>query len=1072
MGGITKIVDFAVHHWRMTLAFLALSVIGGVIAMFNIPLDDQPDVDVPFLNVQVVLPGVSPEDSERLLVKPLETELKSLDGVKVLSGLATTSRGAAIVEFNADFNAETALSDVLEAVDKARGELPEDAKEPVVEEINTQTMPVVVINLFGDVPERALQSRAKALQSRLEANPKILEANIFGEREELLEAVIDPGAMESYGITFNELAGAISRNNALVAAGNIETASGKFAVKLPGLIVNATDLEDIVVRAAPDGSIVKMGDIAQVRRTYKDRTSFARFQGQPSVSIEVSKRVGENIIDTVDDVKVIVEQTTENWPKNIRVELSQDQTSNIISLIRSLTASILNAVVLVFIVCVAALGLRSALMVGFAIPSSFLVTLFILDSQGASINMMNMFAMVLSVGILVDSAIVIVEYADRKIAEGLDRKAAYILAGNRMFWPIVSSTGTTLAAFIPLLFWNTIEGQFMAYLPRTLLYVLTASMFMALIFLPTVGALFGPKAARNPRESLRALSAAEGDPMSIQGFTGKYARLIDKLARRPFLVLLGSLLIVGGILAIFTSKQHTVEFFTETAGDEIYIYARARGNLTPMTQLEIAQQVEAQLYDLPGIQSIFSVAGEGIAGGGFGLQGNPPVDSVSRTFVELVPFEERAAASDIVKEIRQRIANVPGLLIDIEVVAFGPPIGKDLAIELRSDDLDALRVATQRLTAHMDGVPALADIENTLPLPGVEWQLAIDRAEAGRLGLDVNAVGAAVQFVTEGSLVGFFRPIDSDEELDIRIRYPDQYRDLQNLESLRILTKDGALPLSSVVSKTPKTRVDSINRRDQSRYFEVRANVREGYAPNQETTALKDWMATEMDLPDSVEYKFLGQDEESQEAQDFFTKAGIATLFMMAIILLWQFNSFWQVFLTLSAVVFSVFGVLLGWMFSPYISIMLGGVGILALAGIVVNNNIVLIDTFKRLRVHGFSAHDAAVRTAAQRMRPVFLTTITTMVGLMPMALGWHADLLTGDFSSSGAETSSVWQPISYVIIVGLGFSTLLTLIITPVFLAAPNLWYSQVLELRAKFKDGNFRFWENEAEFDEQLGE
>ena len=1050
---MTGIVDFAVRQWRMTMAFLVFAVVGGVLSMFTIPLDAEPDVAVPFVTVQVVLPGVSPEDSERLIVKPLETELKSLDQLKQMDGTAYTSTGVIVLEFDADFDQDTAVDDVLEAVNKARSELPEDAKEPIVEEINTSSLPIIVVNIFGSAPDRDLQRRAKELRSVLEANPKILEATIQGEREDLLEAVIDPALMESYGLTFNELAAAISRNNSLITAGAMETESGKFSVKMPGLIENAQDLADIVVRTSPDGSIVKMSDIANVRRTYKDKTSYAHFQGRSSVSIEVSKRNGENIIEVIEDIREIVATETKNWPSSVEVELSQDQTDFIVEMIKSLTSAIINAIVLVFIVCIVALGIRSALMVGFAIPASFLITIFLFNVFGATINMMVMFGMVLSVGILVDSAIVVIEYGDRKLAEGLDRKDAYLLAGKRMFWPIVTSTATTLAAFLPLLFWNTLTGQFMSYFPKTLIYVLSASMVMALIFLPTIGSLFGPKKV-NARESLKALSGAEGDPMAIKGFTGTYARTIDKLARRPLMVLIAMTALSAVIVVSFTSTDHKQEFFTAEGGDEIFVFTRGKGNGTVTNQNEMAKFVEERLEGLEGVQSTFTIAGAGASGGGNNTRGvNAPVDTIARTFLELVPYEDRPSSEEIEEEIHRRLANMPGIITETQVLSMGPPIGKDITIELTSDNLNNLTSVAKQATAYFNENPGLVGVENTLPLAGIEWQLDIDRAEVGRLGLDVDTIGAAVQFVTEGSLVGFYRPLDSDEEVDIRIRFPKEERDIAKLDNLRIQTREGALPLSAMVKRVPKPRLDSIARRNQQRVYEVRANTRKAvnpdtgldYATNIIVADARKWMEEEANLPDDVNYKFLGQDEENKDAGAFFMKAGISTLFMMGVILLWQFNSFWHVVLTLSAIVFSVAGVLLGLQFYSYISIILVGTGVLALAGIVVNNNIVLIDTYQRLLLEGYSPHESAVRTAAQRMRPVFLTTITTIVGLMPMVLGIHADLFTGVLNTRGTATSTIWAPISYVIVCGLGFSTLLTLVLTPVLLAAPSLWMKNI---------------------------
>ncbi|PHR94069.1 MAG: transporter [Robiginitomaculum sp.] len=1048
---MTGIVDFAVHQWRMTLALLAFFVIGGFLAMFTIPLDAEPDVDIPFVTVQVILPGVSPEDSERLLVKPLETELKSLDGIKQMDGTAVTSMGIIVLEFDANFDQDSAVTDVLESVNRARGELPQEAKEPLVKELNTQTLPIIVVNIFGDAPDRKIQELAKQLRDRLEANSHILEAIIQGEREDLLEAVIDPALMESTGITFNELAGAISRNNALVTAGSLETQTGKFAVKLPGLIERPSDLADIVIRTDADGSIIQLKDIADVRRGYKDRTSNALFQGRPSVSLEVSKRAGENIMETIQIVRDITAEVTADWPKTVQIELSQDQTVTILDMIRSLVSSIVNAVVLVFIVCVAALGLRSALMVGFAIPASFLMTVFMFSVQGTSINMMVMFGMILSVGILVDSAIVIIEYADRKLAEGLHRKEAYTLAGKRMFWPIVSSTATTLAAFLPLLFWNTLPGQFMSYFPKTLIYILSASLLMALVFLPTIGALLGPKKLVDPSASLKALSGKDGNPLAIEGFTGAYARLIDTLARWPSLVLIAILSLSAGIFIWFSNTPHRVEFFTADGGDEIYVYGRSRGNTATINEYEIAKKIEARLRGIDGIKSMFTISGNGAAsGGGFNGPNGIPLDTVSRTFLELNPFVERRSTAEIESDVRAATANMPGLIVEVEVLANGPPTGKDITIELTSDNLQSLNASARRLSQYFETNPSLQEAENTMPLPGIEWRLEIDREEAGRLGLDVATIGAAVQFVTEGSLVGFYRPLDTDEEVDIRIRYPKTSRDLSDLDNLRIQTSEGALPLSAVVTRTAHTRQDAISRRNQLLVYEVRANVREGLAVNQVVNSVKTWITDEANFPANVNHRFLGQDEENKEAAQFFAKAGIATLFMMAVILLWQFNSFWHVILTLSAVVFSMAGVLLGLQFYPYISTLLCGTGVLALAGIVVNNNIVLIDTYQRLKLEGYESHEAAVRTAAQRMRPVFLTTITTIIGLMPMVLAVQADLFSGIFSTKGTSTSAIWAPVSYVLVCGLGFSTILTLILTPVMLAAPAVWMGHVRKIFA----------------------
>ncbi len=1048
---MNQIVGFAIRNWRMTISIMIFAVIGGIIAMGRLPLDADPDVPVPFINVRVVLPGVSPEDSQRLLIRPMETELKSIEGLKQMDGVAVNSSGYMNLEFNFPFNQDIALRDVNDAVDKARSKFPLEARQPVVEEVNTSSIPVIVVNLFGDAPERELQYLAKDLQRRLESIPAVLEARIAGERVDVLEAVLNPSLVESSGISYNEIAAAVAQNNSLITAGALETDNGRFGVKLPGLIENTDDLAELVIRRNDNGSIIRMKDIATVRKNYKDVTAYARFQGGKSVSIEVTKRQGENIIRTIEKVRALVDEVhaAPDWPSTVNVKYSQDRSTEIIEMVTSLFSSIMNAVILVFIVCIAALGLRSALFVGWAVPASFLMALFMFMVQGETINMMIMFGLILSVGVLVDSAIVIIEYADRKLAEGLDRKQAFQIAGERMFWPIISSTATTLVAFLPLLFWESIPGKYMSYFPKTMIYVLTASMLMAIIFLPTMGTLIGPRKITKPTANLKALSGMEGDPLQTTGPLGIYVRFINKLIRFPMLVILATIISAFVIVKSFGASMSgtppkPVEFFTQQVGDQIYILARSRGNTNAASDLDIALEIERRISGIDGIESVYTVTGSAAGGaGGVVMDGiqSIPADTVAKIYTELKPFGERPSAAEVMEDIREAVDGMPGILTEVISIAMGPPIGKDVTVQLTSDNLASVTEATRHVRQKFETLDGLIEIEDTLPVPGIEWEVKVDQEEAGRLGLNVEQIGAAVQFVTEGALVGQYRPLDADEEVDIRVRYPASSRDLRNFDTLRIQTPAGSLPLSSVVEIKAKTKQDKITRRDQALVYEVRANSGEGFATNRQVAELEKWLTEEADLPAGVSYKFLGQEEENAAAAEFFKAAGIAIIFMMGVILLLQFNNFYHVFLTLTSVILSIFGVLLGLTFYPYVSIILCGTGVIALAGIVVNNNIVLIDTYQRLIANGYEPVDAAMRTAAQRVRPVVLTTVTTVVGLMPLVLGWQADIFTGQFSTAGTSTSEVWQPVSYVIVCGLAFATLLTLILTPVLLAAPTIW-------------------------------
>jgi len=1042
---LTGIVDFAIGRARMILAIFVCALIAGLIAFATLPREADPDIPFPFVIVVVPLDGISPEDAERLIVRPTETEMRAIEGLEELNGTASLGAGTLVAEFDVPFDADQSVLDVREAVDMARREYPEDVREPVIQEFNSALAPTIAVQIYGEAPERALFRTARALEDELEALPQILQVDIQGLREEVLEIVIDPARLETYGVTYAQLFNAVQSNNRLIAAGSLDSGEARFQVKVPGLFEEADDALNLPLTRSGD-TVVTLQDVATVRRTFKDADSFARYNGAPAYTLQVVRRSGENIMETAAAVRALTNEASTNWPETIRHDFSLDLSTYVRDSLQSLTSSIMLAIILVLIIVVAALGLRSALLVGIAIPSSFLFSFLLLDLYGLTVNFMVMFAMVLAVGLLVDGAIVVVEYADRKLAEGETRKQAYASAGKRMFWPIVSSTGTTLAAFVPFLFWNSIPGQYMAFLPLTLIFVLTSALVMALIFLPTLGSVFGRKGGVVDTGSAVAhLNAQEdSDPTDLPGLTGIYARTIARLVKRPAMVSLGALIIVVGVVFSFgaTASNMRTEFFLDAEPEQLYVFVRARGNMSPAEQYELALEAETRLQGIEGIKGYYTVAGTPPGRSPFDGVGAAPADTVARIFVEFEPFGQRPNGRLIEREIREAMVGIPGVIIEVRPFQQGPPVGKDIQVELRSDDAMALEAATRLVRGFIDQMDGVTDIDDTLPLPGVEWRLDVDREEAGRYGADVTQLGAAVQLITTGTLVGRYRPDDAEEEVDIRVRFPAADRDISRLDDLRVNTSTGAVPISNFVTREARQRVDSISRRDGKRVLIVRANADEGYAGNLLLTELRDWIDARVadgTIPRSVEINYLGADEENAEAGAFFGSAMLASLFMMAVILLWQFNNFWHVVLTLQAVVLSVVGVLLGVMLTfPYISILFLGTGVVTLAGIVVNNNIVLIDTFQRLRGLGMPVDEAIVRTAAQRLRPVMLTTITTIFGLLPMVFQLNADFAHGTLSIGG-PASEWWVQLSAAVVWGLGFSTLLTLLLTPVLLGAPS---------------------------------
>ncbi len=1031
------LIDGAIDRARMVLAILIVALIAGALTYMNLPKEADPDVPIPFVGVTIPLEGVSPEDAERLLVRPVETELQGIEGVKQIDSFALEGAGQIIIEFDVSFDQDQAVQDVQEKVDLAKRDFPDEAREPIITEINAALFPILNINLYGDAPERGLYKIGQDLQEELEGLEGVLEARLQGDREEVLEITIDPAKLESYNLSYQEIFAAVANNNRLVPAGRIDMGEGRFPVKVPGLIKTARDAFDLPVKSQGDSSIA-LADVSTVRRTFKDREQYAKFNGKPAVSIQIVKRTGANILDTVAEVQAIVDTQKSRWPDTVSVALTSDMSEMIDTQLGQLQSSIAVAVVLVMIIVVAALGLRSAAMVGLAIPGSFVMAFLMLGMFGYTINMMVMFGMVIAVGILVDGAIVVVEYADRKMAEGLDRKEAYAMAAKRMFWPIVASSATTLAAFFPFLFWDSLVGKFMSYLPITLMFVLVASLIMALIFLPVLGSVLGGRGTQESSDGLVEVSGVGGDPLEAPGWFGRYARVTNALIKRPLMVTGGAAALIVAIFMWFGSTEHKSELFLDVEPEQLYVFVQAQGNLSADEEYEIVDRVIDRLLPLDGIESMASTSGsEGTGTFNFDGVGSPPQDTIGRVLINLKDREDGYDGRITEQKIRDALVGTPGVRTEVQKLEQGPPVGKDVQIAVRSNDGAALMEVAAQVRGFVDSMDGLREVEDSRPLPGIEYQLEVDRTQAGKFGIDVSQVGAAVQLVTNGILVGRYRPDDALDEIDIRVRLPEGERSVQALDRLRIATPGGQVPLSQFVTRVPAQKVTKIERRDNKRLILIRANAvvqGEGAA---KVAEIKDWLAT-ANLNPTVDVQFEGADEDAAEAAAFFQIAALSALFLMGIILLWEFNNFYHVVLTLSAVVLSTAGVLIGiQLILPYISTLMIGTGIVALAGIVVNNNIVLIDTYQRLKRDGRTSEEASVAAAAQRIRPILLTTLTTICGLLPMVFMMNVNFIRGAISFGGV-TAEWWVPLATAVVFGLGFSTMLTLIVTPVWLAAP----------------------------------
>ena len=1182
------VIDWAASRVRMVFAFIILSLMAGALAYVNLPKEGAPDIEIPAIFISVPYPGISAQDSEKLLVKVIESELSDLDGLDTMSSTAAENYAGITLEFDFGWDKAKTLADVRDAMNAAESKLPEDVEKYSINELNLSELPIIVVNLSGDVPDRTMYRLAKDLQNKLEDLEPVLEAGIAGMREEMIEVVIDPLKLEAYDITAPELINAVRNNNRLIAAGEVDNAQGTFSVVIPSSLKDQRDIYSLPV-AVNDDRVVTVGNLATINFTFEDRRGTARFNGENSTSIQVVKRKGYNIIDTADLVSKTVEEAKKLWPPELKeavdISTSNDQSRVISSMVGQLESSVVTAIALVMIVTLFALGIRPSLLVGFAIPTSFLLCFAFLSIMGVAISNIVMFGLILSVGMLVDGAIVIVDYADKRIQDGEGPMHAYISAAKRMFWPVVSSTATTLCVFLPMLLWPGMSGQFMRMLPVTMIFVLSAALLVALVYLPVMGGVTGRSerwiGLRTTQISNlhwilhlllmifsagAAALAAIAMPSLLEGlstgfqtidagsiflsviptlvisftlivcliamaalgiagglafllglmavfqklgnlrrymismaFPGRGERvssgyrrsvfgwMINIIASNPIAPLVSCCAVfvfTGSVLLYFANNNHGVEFFVDTEPEDAIIYVKARGNSSLDQKDALVKQAEEIVLEHPNVLNVFTSVGEsGLRDRGDG--GRPPIDTIGSIQIEILKFEERPLISETwftipiinhevkrtitdpeysgkktIRDLTQALERLPGLKTEIQMIERGPSSAKPLHLRIKGDNWEELTSFTRQVRQKFDDTYGLTLIEDTLPVEGIDWQIDIDVEKAGRYGADVASVGGMVQLVTRGILLDTVHLPTSDEEVEIRARLPEEDRVLSTLDTLKMRTAEGLIPLSNFVTRTPVSKLAQINRADQTRFFDVKAGIVEGLTvantdrngtettvpltANERTARITEWLESGV-LPPNIEYEWTGDANQQGETTAFLQQAFLGALGLMFIILLAQFNSVYNSVLVMLSVVLSLTGVAVGMlvMEQPF-SIIMTGTGIVALAGIVVNNNIVLIDTYQDF-VRYLSQSEAITRSAEARIRPVLLTTITTIAGLTPMMLGITLDFANGGYSID-TPTALWWKQLSTAVIFGLALATVLTLIFTPSMLAL-RVWAGTYME-------------------------
>jgi len=764
---MNALIEAAFSRSRVVILALVMVLAVGAYAYVAIPKEANPEVPLPLFYVSTSLDGISPSDAERLLLEPMETEFASISGLDSMKSDATEGFASIQLEFIPGGDNQEALDKVREAADRAQGDLPADAEDIAITEINTALFPIITAILSGPVPERTLNTLAEELQDEIEGLSGVLEAEIGGQRFEFLEVLIDPTVFQTYNLSFDELIGQIQRNNRLIAAGAIETGSGRIVLKVPGLI---EDLEDVMAMPVKvrGNAVVTFGDVATIRRTFEDPSSFARINGQPALALEITKRSGANIIETVDAVKERVEALRPNWPENVEITYLQDQSKQVKDMLSDLEANVIAAVILVMIVIVLALGGRSAILVGLSIPGAFLAGVIALWAMGYTMNIVVLFSLILVVGMLVDGAIVTTELADRKLQEGAPPKEAYAFAAKRMSWPIIASTATTLSVFFPLLFWQGMVGEFMKFLPITVILTLFASLFMALVFIPVAGGLIGKRQPQTAAAKA-ALHAAEfGDPRTIGGFTGRYLRVLEWAILRPGTTLLLAVALLLGGFGAYGSFGKGVTFFPSVEPDFMQVQVRARDNFSIFERDALVRAVEDRLLPYDEIASIYA---RSMMSAGQGDE-----ETIGTLQLELTPWDTRRTAVEIGDDIRESVADIAGIDVQVQTESGGPAAGKPVNLQVTSRNPESQADAVAQIREIMDGLGGFTDVTDTRPVPGVEVSILVNRAEAARFGADVSLLGQAVQLLTQGITVADYRPDDIDGSLDIRVRFPREER--------------------------------------------------------------------------------------------------------------------------------------------------------------------------------------------------------------------------------------------------------------------------------------------------------
>lgn len=1010
----------AIDRRSTVLALMLIIIIVGSYSYLVLPRESTPDITIPVVLVVTTHEGVASEDIENLITYPIERKLKGLKEVEEIRSVSAEGSSMITIEFQPQVDIDNAIQWVRDKVDQAKGDLPDDLEnDPQILEINLSEFPILMVAVSGPFPETVLKKISERLEEEIEAIPGVLDVVLTGGLERQIRVEFDPERLAAYQLSFVEIANSLNRENVNIPGGSIDIGSGKYLLRIPGEFTDPAQIDQLVL-AVRNGRPIYFKDVAAVRDGFEDRLSYARLNGKQSVTLSIKKRTGENIVAVADQVFALLEVARGMLPEGVKLDVTLNQAKDIRRMVAELENTIISGLVLVVAVLFLFLGLRNSIFVALAIPFSMLIAFAVLQALGITLNMVVLFSLILALGMLVDNAIVIVENIYRHRQEGRGRIEAAKLGTSEVAWPVISSTLTTLCAFFPMTFWPGIMGEFMQYLPLTLIITLVASLFVALVINPTICAsLLTVKPGQEVRPESRVIKG--------------YRHLLTVALNWPKSVLAGSLALLATIIFAYGMFGHGVELFPETEPNRAFVDIKAPEGTNLEASDRLARLVEQQTLQEADIR--YSIAEVGVAesgeqGGDGGAQANH-----SRVTLD---FIDRAARSDnstaVLDRIRHQLAGLAGAEIKVEKQEEGPPTGPPVSVEISGTDVVTLENLVMQVRSRIKEVPGLVDLKDDLAKGKPEIRVVVDRQKATLLGISTADIAITVKAAISGRKLGVYR--EGKDEYDIVVRLPEERRrSITDIETLLVPNANGQpVPLSTLAEIRFASGYGSIRHLDQKRIATVTADTF-GRNSNEVLQEVQLRLG-QLSLPPGYQIRYSGEQEEQQKATAFLSKAFIGAILLIGLVLITQFNSLRQTLIVMTSVLLSLTGVFLGLMITrmPF-GIIMTGIGVISLAGVVVNNAIVLIDYINQQRTQGLELREALLKAGTVRFRPVLLTAVTTILGLLPMAVGISFDFRAFAWEI-GAESGEWWGPMAVAVIFGLAFATVLTLIVVPVLYA------------------------------------